>query len=213
MDSERACSPLLLTGNRSLSSVSLSFGKGELDRRGSVAWPGNNVSEVYTSSCKLGADAGAAGGGCCGVGGGLLRRGTCRPGADAARVAVRKPGALYRADLTGPTGVAVVPVTDGNRGNDPERCSSSDSASGADALLRPRHSLSSLPLIAPQLRECDFCAARSKAAGDLRASHPAPPRVPRESAARSADSKLPRHENRSQSLATLPRLAVASNIS
>lgn len=46
-----------------------------------------------TIPCKLGADAGAAGGGNCGVGGGLLLLGAWSPGADAARVAVLNPGA------------------------------------------------------------------------------------------------------------------------
>lgn len=60
------------------------------------------------------------------MGGGLRLLGTCRPGAEAALVSVRKPGALYRADLTGPAGTVFVPVIDGNRGREPARCSSSD---------------------------------------------------------------------------------------
>lgn len=76
--------------------------------------------------CRLGADAGAAGGGCNGVGGGLRLRGACKPGAEAALVAVRNPGARYRADFTGPAGTVFVPVIDGSRGKEPARCSSSD---------------------------------------------------------------------------------------
>lgn len=78
------------------------------------------------SPCKLEADAGADGGGCCGVGGGLRLLGACSPGADAARVAVLNPGARYLADFTGPVGArSVVVVIEGRRGREPERCSSS----------------------------------------------------------------------------------------
>lgn len=60
------------------------------------------------------------------MGGGLRLLGACNPGAEAARVAVRNPGARYRADFTGPAGTVLVAVIDGNRGRDPARCSSSD---------------------------------------------------------------------------------------
>lgn len=76
--------------------------------------------------CKLGAEAGAEGVVGCGVGGARRLLGTWSPGAEAALVAVLKPGALYRADLTGPAGTVFVPVIDGSRGSDPARCSSSD---------------------------------------------------------------------------------------